>query len=159
MSETGRIWDLLQRAYEGNVWHGPALRELVESVTAEQAAARPIPNARTIWELVLHITAYEEIVRLRMEGHPIAELPEELSWPDAGETSTAAWRATTEHFESAHRRLRKALSEFRDCRLNDVVPGRDYPFYLMLYGVIQHNLYHAGQIVQLMQAQGLTPTG
>ena len=50
MTETHRINSQLKRAQEGQAWHGPSLRELLESVTAEQAAARPIPNAHGIWD-------------------------------------------------------------------------------------------------------------
>ncbi|HET8644932.1 MAG TPA: hypothetical protein VFO85_05555, partial [Vicinamibacteria bacterium] len=63
MSEVGRIWDLLQRSFEGDVWHGPALRPLLQDITADQAARRPIAGARTIWETVAHVTAHEEACR------------------------------------------------------------------------------------------------
>ena len=159
MSETGRIWDLLQRAYEGGAWHGPALRELLENVPPAKAAARPVAAAHSIWEIALHIGAYERVVRRRIEGEPIGELPEAEEWPDVADTSPAAWRRTLETFEEEHRRLREALAGFPDSRLADTVPGRDYPFYIMLYGIIQHDLYHAGQIALLMRAQGVEPKG
>lgn len=158
MSEAGRIWDLLQRVYEGgDAWHGPSLRELLEGVTSAQAAARPLREARTIWELALHVAVYEDVVRRRIEGEPVGTLPFEEAWPRPSDTSPAAWRRTLDEFEEGHRRLRQAVSTFPDARLADVVPGRDYPFYVMLYGIIQHDIYHAGQIEMLMCAQGLHP--
>jgi len=159
MSESARIWDLLQRSYEGDVWHGPALKELVQDVTAERASSRPVPRGKTIWEILRHVTVLEDVARLRLMGEPIGELRPEQSWPPVGDTSAAAWRRDREAFELGHVRLREALWGFPDSRMGDVVPGRDYPFYLMLYGVVQHNLYHAGQIVVLMQALGLEPRG
>ena len=66
MSETDRIWGELQRSFEGNeAWKCPSLRDLLAAITAAQAAARAIPGAPTIWELLLHTTAYEELVRRR----------------------------------------------------------------------------------------------
>ena len=159
MSESGRIWDLLQRAYEGNTWHGPGLRHLLEQITAEQAAARPIPKSHTIWEIALHVTTYVDVVRRRLEGEHIEELPSEKGWPAVADSSLAAWRRTLAQFEETHRSLRRAIATFPDARLLETVPGRDYPFYLLLYGNIEHDLYHAGQIVVLMQAQGLEPLG
>ena len=82
MSEVGRIWDLLQRSFEGDVWHGPALRPLLQDVTAEEAAARPIAGAKTIWETVLHVMAHEDACRRRLEGEPVGELPARESWPE-----------------------------------------------------------------------------
>ncbi|MGA2262460.1 MAG: hypothetical protein ABSH28_13620 [Acidobacteriota bacterium] len=38
MTEVERIADQLQRSMEGNAWHGPALLEVLEGVTAEEAA-------------------------------------------------------------------------------------------------------------------------
>lgn len=159
MSESERIWDMLQRSYEGDVWHGPALKKLIQEVGAEQASARPVPKGKTIWEILRHVTVLEDVVRLRLLGEPIGELRPEQSWPAVADTSPAAWRRDREAFEQGHMRLREALSGFPDNRMDDVVPGRDYPFYLMLYGVVQHTLYHAGQIVVLMQALGLEPAG
>ncbi len=160
MSESGRIWDLLQRAYEGgDAWRGPSLRELLESVTAPPAAARPIAGTKTIWELLLHLTLYEDVVRRRIEGEPIGELSEEEAWPAPESTSPTVWRKALEAFEEGHRRLRQTVAGFSDARLTDVVPGRDYPFYVMLYGAIQHLLYHAGHIEMLMLAQGVQPQG
>ncbi|HEX9005142.1 MAG TPA: DinB family protein, partial [Blastocatellia bacterium] len=74
MTETHRINSQLKRAYQGEAWHGPSLRELLDGVTAEQAAAKPIPNAHSIWELVNHIIAWEQIVKARLEGNALAEI-------------------------------------------------------------------------------------
>ena len=61
MPEVARILDQLHRAYEGPAWHGPALREILAGLTFETAAQRTIPDAHTIWELVLHITVWMSV--------------------------------------------------------------------------------------------------
>jgi uncharacterized damage-inducible protein DinB len=158
MSETGRIWDLLQRSFEGgDAWKCPSLRDLLASVTAAQAAARPIPGAPTIWELLLHATVQEELVRRRLSGEVVDTLPDELAWPKPGDVSPAAWLQAKLDFGEARRALRQAVADFEDARLSEPVPGRDYPCYVMLYGVIEHLQYHAGQIEMLMLAQGVRP--
>lgn len=160
MSETGRIWDLLQRSFEGgDAWKCPSLRDLLASVTAEQAAARPIAGAPSIWELLLHTTVYEHVVRRRLEGETIDTLPEGVAWPKPAESSPAAWLKAKLDFGEARRALRQNVAAFPDARLTEVVPGREYPFYVMLYGTIEHSLYHAGQIEMLMVAQGVRPQG
>jgi len=50
MTEIERILDQLKRAYEGNAWHGPSVREALNGVTPEQAAAHPLSGAHSIWE-------------------------------------------------------------------------------------------------------------
>jgi hypothetical protein len=66
--ETRRLADELRRAWEGPVWHGPALGELLEEVTAAEAAAHPIPGAHSIWEIVLHATGWAREVDRRLRG-------------------------------------------------------------------------------------------
>jgi uncharacterized damage-inducible protein DinB len=159
MSEMERLWDLMQRSFEGGAWHGPALRPLLQDVTAEQAAARPIAGARTIWETTLHLTAQEDAARRRLQGEALGTLPPQESWPAVSDTSREAWRRARDRFEDVHRSLRHAVAALPDECLCATVPGRDYPMYLMLHGLVQHAQYHAGQIALLQQAQGLTPAG
>jgi len=158
MSETERIWDLLQRSFEGgDAWRCPSLRDLLGSVSAAQAAEHPIAGAPSIFELLLHTTVYEEVVRRRLGGEDVEHLPDVAAWPTPSDTSAAAWLAAKLAYGEARRGLRQAVAVFPESRLNEVVPGREYPFYVLLHGAIDHALYHAGQIEMLMLAQGLRP--
>src|SRR5690348_2066639 len=92
MSEIVRILDQLQRAYEGNAWHGPSVREVLSGVTAAQAAARPLANAHTIWELVHHIAVWEGVVRRRLEGdRREINISSPEDWPPPEDNSETAW--------------------------------------------------------------------
>ena len=73
MTEIERILDQLKRAYEGDAWHGPSVREALAGVTAQQAHARPLTNAHSIWELVHHIAVWENVGRRRLEGDRAAD--------------------------------------------------------------------------------------
>jgi len=151
MTETARIADQLRRAFSGDAWHGDSLLEILDGVTAAQASARPIPHAHTIWELVLHIAAWDGAVRRRMGGVAVT-LTGDQNFPPARDTSESAWRKTMEHVRRVHDELVQAVSEFPDARLTEQVPGKQgahYTFYYMLHGVAQHELYHAGQIALL----------
>jgi uncharacterized damage-inducible protein DinB len=160
MSETDRIWDQLQRSFEGNdAWHCPSLRDLLAAVTAAQAAARPIAGAPTVWELLLHTTAYENVVRRRLLGETVETLPDEAAWPKPTDTSAAAWLRAKLDFGEARRTLRQAVASFPETRLGETVPGREYSYYVMLHGAVEHALYHAGQVEMLMVAQGVRPAG
>ncbi len=50
MSEVERIRDLLNRAFTGGAWHGPAVLEILDGITVHDAAARPMKDALSIWE-------------------------------------------------------------------------------------------------------------
>ena len=68
MSEIDRILDELERDHTGDTWHGSPVTHVLRGVTAAQASARPIPHGHTIWELVLHMTAWKNEVRRRIGG-------------------------------------------------------------------------------------------
>jgi uncharacterized damage-inducible protein DinB len=154
MTETHRINGQLKRAYEGEAWHGPSLRELLDGVTAEQAAAKPIPKAHSIWELVNHIVAWEQIVRRRLEGEALVEIPDEMNFPPITDASDAAWQSALRSLEAGNKALRDGIKRIIDAKLEWTVPGTSYSNYFMLHGVIQHDLYHAGQIALLKKALG-----
>lgn len=140
-----------RRAFEGEAWHGPAVLELLQDVTAEEAAARPVPGAHSIWEVALHIGAWEAIVVRRMAGETVVDVPDAEDWPQPG-TSAAAWEATRQALREGNRRLRQAIAAFDGARLAALVPGKDYDHRFILHGVVQHDLYHAGQIALLKKA-------
>ena len=154
MTEAERIEDQLRRAYEGGAWHGPALRELLADVNAERAAARPLANAHSIWEVVLHVAAWDGVVRRRAGGERV-DAPPEGDWPAVTDTSEAAWQEALAHLERRSRELREAVLRLSDEQLDDNVGGEDggSSCYVTLHGQIQHQLYHAGQIALLKKAQ------
>ena len=152
MSEVERITDQLQRAFEGNAWHGPSVREVLEGVTAEQAARYPAPQGHSIWEIALHIAVWESIVRRRLAGEVIVEISDEEDWRRPADTSAVAWKKTLEELQHGHQQLQQTVAGLSDEQLQATVSGKDYSVYFMLHGVVQHDLYHAGQIALLKKA-------
>jgi uncharacterized damage-inducible protein DinB len=148
-SESIRIADQLRRAFEGDAWHGPALLELLKDVNAATAAARPMPDAHNIWELVLHVAVWDRATLRRLAGErtqptgldnfPLVPAP-------AGER---AWNKAVSDLRRTHQTLVKTVAALPEPRLWERVPGKRYNFYHLLHGVAQHELYHAGQIAIL----------
>jgi uncharacterized damage-inducible protein DinB len=148
IDEKSRIADQLKRAFEGDAWHGPAVLELLEGVNARAAASKPLAGAHSIWELVLHIAAWDGAIRRRMEGQAL-QLPPEQDFPPVKDTSDSAWREALHNLRIRHAELIEGVLSMPDHRLTSQVPGKNYDFYHMLHGAVQHELYHAGQIALL----------
>lgn len=150
-SEAVRIADQLQRAMDGPAWHGPALREILRGVDGAVAARRPESGAHSIWELVLHIRAWD-LYALRRIGGEEWEPSEDENFPRVAEISEEAWAKAQAELAVVHSELVAAMAKFPEVRLGEKVPGRDpdyHTFYYMLHGAVQHMLYHAGQIAVL----------
>lgn len=151
-SEVSRIADQMHRAFSGEAWHGPSLSEILHGVDAATAAAHPMHGAHSIWELVLHVAAWKGAVRRRMHGEAI-ELTGADDWPPVTDPRESAWKAACDALAEAHRALLADASAFDEKRLTETVPGKDYDFYHLLHGAVQHDLYHAGQIALLKKGR------
>lgn len=150
MTEMERVTDQVRRSFVGHAWHGPSVRDALAGIGATQAARKPMPNAHSIWELLLHIGFWTDALRRRLAGEVVpAEPPAEENFPAAADTSEDAWMQAKQKVNAAHAALMKELEKCTDTRLAEIVPGTNRTFYFDLLGLAQHNTYHAGQIVLL----------
>jgi len=149
-----RLVDQLRRSAEGDAWHGPSVREVLDGVTAADACAHPIAGAHSIWELVLHMAAGIQLVLRRLDGDGRQLSPEE-DWPAPPEATEDAWQAEVASFLALNRRVREAVATFPATHLDDpLVPDPPYSAFTQFIGLTQHDLYHAGQIMLLRRALG-----
>lgn len=156
MHEPARLADQLERSWQGDAWHGPALAELTQGLTASQARRHHLTEAHSIWELVLHCTAWVREVTRRLGG-TAPGLPAEGDWPAVPDgNEEAEWDLARCTLQESVAALAAAVRDMDPELLDRTVgEGRDAPlgtgtsYYVMLHGVVQHNLYHAGQIALL----------
>ena len=155
MNEVERIQNQYERAFNGEAWHGPSVLALLEGVTASQAAAHPIPGAHSIWELTLHIAAWETAITRRLRGDR-AQLSDDENFPRIDDTSDIAWTATLQQLKTNHQSLLDELAKVDQTTLDrSIIEDPQQPFssiYVTLHGGVQHDLYHAGQIAILKKA-------
>lgn len=150
MSRATRLAGHIERTLTGPMWHGPALVNVLEGVTADRARKRPIAGAHSIWELVLHITVWCDIARRRLTGEVTGDPPPEQDWPPAPMgASDSDWRLAVERLGESHRQLAADARELSDEELDALVPGLAYTVSVLLHGVVEHGTYHGGQIALL----------
>lgn len=73
----------------------------------------------------------------------------EMDWPERGESTDHAWTGAKDGLFQNAERLAHAIELLNDASLQVTVPGRDYDFYHLFHGIVQHSLYHGGQIAVL----------
>lgn len=151
MSEAARIVSQMKSAFSGPAWHGPSLMETLAGITAKDATARAIAGAHTIWEIVLHVCAWDRVVQRRIQGEAASE-PAEGDWPKVADQSEESWKTLLSELERRNLQLREAISLLPDSRLEENAPESKTTLYTLLHGEIQHILYHAGQTAVLKKA-------
>jgi uncharacterized damage-inducible protein DinB len=147
-----RLANHIKRTVTGPMWHGGALHEVLDGVTHDQAAARPIADAHTIWEIVVHIVVWAEVARARLHGDRLGDLPPREDWPAVTSTSEADWAIVLRRLNESHRELAQDVRQMEEAALDAPVPGLDYTASNLLHGVIEHGTYHGGQIALLKKA-------
>ena len=145
MEERDRIVDQLRRAFEGEAWHGPSVLEALEGVTWKKALLKPIRKGHSIWELVLHMAAWEDVVRRRLLGES-PDITDEQNWPEVKDPSGAGWTRALGVLRAGHTKLRETAAGISDSLLDQSPTGKHSTRYVLLHGIIQHDIYHAGQI-------------
>jgi len=143
------LWNL-QPAPGRRNWHGgPSPVGALRGVTAAQAAWRPTPRRKSVWELALHIAYWKYTVRRRLADGPQARFPRSPAnfpaQPDPADT--AGWARDLALLKSEHERLVEVVRGLSETSLGDITPGgRRWTYGELVLGIAAHDAYHTGQI-------------
>ena len=158
MNESKRLAEQLTKALNGGAWHGPSWREALEGIGLEEAGHRPIPEAHSIAEVLLHATTWNDVVRRRLEGES-PKVSDAEDWPAAAFRDEDAWSAAVARFFETGKALAETVERFPPEKLHATRPNVDGTWYQLVVGQLQHVLYHAGQVGLLRKARRAAGVG
>ena len=151
--------DDLARAFDGDAWHGDSFADLLDGIGASDAAARPLPGAHSVWEIVLHVAAWMETGTRRVAAREPVPMPPADDWPAVPEPADAeAWASALARLAAAQNALLAAVDGLDEADLwirlgeRDAVQGTGGSVASLLTGLAQHAAYHGGQIALLRKA-------
>ena len=148
MSAATTVSALLKSTTQGPAWHGPALSDLLDGLSVEDAMLHPIDGAHSIWEIVNHLNLWQSYTLAVLQGEDVSFLDRQDDWPKPS-GKDADWQRACRMLEGVGREIREIVIHFDDARLKTTVPDSDYTLKILLHGVVSHNVYHAGQIALL----------
>ena len=126
--------------------------ELLEEIDATTAAAKPISNVHSIWELLLHIEVWDRAAIVRLGGEKCQPTGTDNFPLTPAKPTAAAWQKAIKNANRTHDALVKVVAALSEEQLRKRCPGKRYDLCHLLHGVVQHELYHAGQIAILKKA-------
>ncbi len=101
----------------------------------------------------MHLETWTSAASDAARGIPMPKLVgTEQDWRPIADGDPAAWSQATDRLFQCAERLAQEIEQFTDQRLSETVPGRKYDFYYLFHGIVQHSLYHGGQIALLKKA-------
>lgn len=151
MNDVERILKHYDGVLNGDAWHGEAVWKVLKDIPAATAAARPVSGAHSIWEIVDHMTFWEGVVVERLQGKR-AGLVEQLN-PATRAPTEENWRKTLDAFRDSNRWFREALANLDPAQLNDLTAAGKRTYYGEAHGILEHHVYHLGQIALLKKCQ------
>jgi len=127
--------DRLQNVYAKKPWYGRSFNELISDVDISNNEIR---------KLLLHILAWREyVIELLNGGQPTIEMNTNEDWPETISDNTEIRK----RLEVTQVQLGEAFRSFDSSKWNELVWHKEYDYYYLANGIIDHDIYHIGQIV------------
>jgi uncharacterized damage-inducible protein DinB len=158
MSLRANLRQELLTVWNGKPWYGSSSHDLLEGVTAAEAAAHPAKGVQSIWEIVLHMLAWTEEAANRVNGAN-GGTPKRGDWPaQPAEPTGAAWVSTQKDLLAARTALLEAVEKSHEedlyllVQMGEGKQGPGTTREATAAGLAEHDIHHLGQISLLKRA-------
>ena len=140
----------LQNVNSGTPWYGRSVYEMLEEIDPAIVHKKPNDESHSLVELLYHMITWADFTLKRIEGDKIQDLAafEKLDWREI-DPAVHDWKKGIAQFKKIHEGIIAQLETKDDTFLKEIVDYRNYNFRFLLNGLIQHNIYHIGQIAYL----------
>jgi uncharacterized damage-inducible protein DinB len=147
-AEVARIKKLLERSWDGPMWHGANLMQILKDISWPQAFAKPNNASHNIYEYVEHMNNWRRFTVEQLLGNSEyrIEINSDQDWPTGYEATETTWQKALNDLEANQAALLAGMDNMKDEKLDEPVPGRKFKWYALLHGVIHHDIYHSAQI-------------
>jgi uncharacterized damage-inducible protein DinB len=146
MSKCREIADAYREVTIKGAWYGPTIAELLANISPELTTKAPAPGAHTISELLQHLLLWNERTRSTSESTPMPKWEAEKEWAE----SAIPWNELVGRWNQSRDLLEERMRNFPVEDLGKQTPGRNYPYEFLLRGIVQHTIYHGGQIAMVL---------
>ncbi len=137
-------------------WFGRAVYEILGEADESKVDTKPNGTEHSMIELLWHMNTWAEFVLGSLENRSTEEMKaiEANDWREI-DPKTHTWKKGLEQLKATHGRILEILKQKTDDSfLGDIVPLRKFNFRYMLNGLIQHNIYHLGQVAYVKKMLG-----
>lgn len=138
----------IQNNYNGSPWYGDSLQDKLRSVGADEAFAVPAPGLHSLAQQVAHILVWRRLLVERLRGNNTFQIQVNSArdWAPTPLLEAKGWEQLLAELEANQVELIRLLQSETDELLERPLPDGKHAFRLLLDGIVQHDVYHTGQI-------------
>lgn len=140
----------LHSILQGEPWYGQPAMKILQGVDPKHVYKRPNDNSHSLIELLYHMVTWAEFTLKRLQRDEEKDMAafEKLDWREI-DLQEHTWEKGLAQFKVTHDLIIELLGTKDDEFLFEKVDYREYNFHFLLHGIIQHDIYHIGQIAYL----------
>ena len=140
----------LKEVLSGEPWYGKAVLTLLNEVNPEMVYKKFKEDSHSMIDLLYHMVTWSQFTRERIEKDQSlnTEAFDALDWRETN-AEIHTWNNGIGQFTSETNKIIEILNNTSDDLLEEKVDYREYNFRYLLNGLIQHNIYHVGQIAYI----------
>src|ERR1700722_212809 len=146
MNQTQRMADSYRAATVKAAWYGPSLAELIAEISPDLATTPPTAGAHSVSALLQHLLLWNERTRKVTASNPMPLWRPEAEWAEP----PIPWNELVTRWNQSRDLLEEKIRNFPIEDLTKQVPGRCYTYETLLDGIVQHAIYHSGQIAMIL---------
>jgi uncharacterized damage-inducible protein DinB len=147
-TKINRIIQTLEDIFKGEVWYGDSMIDIITSIAPKDAISKNVTVDKSILEVVYHMVQWRlfTIKALEQEEPYDIELNSTKDWKYFDKPTEKEWSKQLKLLLETQKDLIDILQELKDEDLQTIAANRSYTLEFLVNGIIQHDIYHLGQI-------------
>jgi uncharacterized damage-inducible protein DinB len=136
--------------YDGHPWYGDSLCQILESITPAKAYWQPTNGAHSIAQITSHMIYWRQSLIKRLNGDfdYKPSMKSDENWKSNELLKKARWKSLLNSLAESQAQLLTLLARQKDSILKQKYSDKA-TFQDLINGILQHDLYHTGQIAYL----------
>tara|TARA_R110001592_G_scaffold89416_3_gene262991 strand:- start:1314 stop:1799 length:486 start_codon:yes stop_codon:yes gene_type:complete len=147
-NKTHQLLEALNESFQGLPWYGESLMDKLSQIDYRIVNIAPIPTTNSVARLVHHIINWRIFVIEKFKGNDEfdIEMNSQNDWTDLNIATEKDWTDLIQKLVNTQKEIFDLLNAKTDDFLQTPVHGREYTIHRLIEGIVQHDIYHQGQI-------------
>ncbi|MEE9374345.1 MAG: DinB family protein [Saprospiraceae bacterium] len=153
----------IKNAFSLQPWYGVSVMKTLNAISYQNVNKCPDTLERkSIANLIAHMIVWKEFIIRKLDNDHDFDiaLSSNKDWPETYISDDIEWKKLLSRLENCHQNILSRIEAKPEPEFLENVPGKNYKWMFAIDGVIQHDIYHLGQInlvKKLLGSERCTP--